>query len=105
MSDGALVATGGFVAFVRKQTFKPRRDLDMLFVVVDVQTGALMQSWLVPSIDFAALAGQPNSRGRLRFSASLKPGSLDKWSDFRLTPEQLAPRILGRLSEMSMDGS
>ncbi len=78
MSDGARVGTGGFIALVRQQTFRPRRDLDMLFVLVDVQTGALKQSWLVPSPDFAALAGEPNGRGRLRFSASLKAGSLDK---------------------------
>jgi hypothetical protein len=49
MSDGIRIASGRFTAFVRASTFNPRPDLDMLFTAVDVRTGALMISWLVPS--------------------------------------------------------
>ncbi len=101
MSDSVRVTSGGLVAFVRSQTFRPRRDLDMLFVAVDIARGALMQAWLVPSESFADLATGPNKQGRYRFGASLKPGSQDKWSAFRLAPEELAPRILSRLEELA----
>jgi hypothetical protein len=103
MSDGTRVASGRFIAFVRTSTFSPRGDLDMLFTVVDVRTGTLMLSWLVPSPDFANLAGKPNRRGRLRFNASMKPSSNDRWSPYRLSTEQLAPRVLDRLTELGAD--
>lgn len=49
MSDSKRVSSGGFVAFVRSQTFRPRTDLDLLFVAVDVKTGtythAPMPGW------------------------------------------------------------
>lgn len=100
MSDSKRVSSGGFVAFVRQQTFTARSDLDMLFVAVDVITGALMHAWLVPSHTFATLAGNATSQGRLRFAASPKPESKDKWSSYRLTPEQVAPKIMDRLAEL-----
>lgn len=102
MSDSKRVSAGGFVAFVRKQTFTPRADLDMLFVAVDVTTGALMHGWLVPSPEFAALAGKANARDRFRFAASPKPDSHDKWSPYRLATKDLAPTIMQRLA--SLDG-
>ncbi|WP_410646553.1 hypothetical protein [Amycolatopsis sp. cmx-4-54] len=100
MSDSKRVLAGAFVAFVRSQTFRPRPDLDLLFVAVDVTEARLMTAWLVLSEDFAAQAGAPNSRGRLRFNASLKPGSRDRWHRYRLKPAELAPRVLERLAEL-----
>ena len=91
MSTSKRVQSQGVVAFVRAQTFKPRDDLDLLFLAVDVARGAVLTAWLVPSTTFAEIVGPPNSRGRHRFSASMKPDSKDRWSPFRLTPEQLAP--------------
>jgi len=81
------VQSQGVVAFVRAQTFKPRDDLDMLFVAVEVARGAVLTAWLVPSTSttFAEIVGPPRSRGRHRFSASMKPDSKDRWSPFRLT--------------------
>ncbi|MCR6490536.1 hypothetical protein M8542_47815 [Amycolatopsis sp. OK19-0408] len=99
MSDSKRVRAGSFVAFVRSQTFRPRADLDLLFVAVDVTEARLTTAWLVPSEDYAAQAGPPNSRGRLRFYASLKPNARDRWRDYRLTPAELAPRVLERLAE------
>jgi hypothetical protein len=101
MSDSKRVSARGFVAFVRGQTLAPRADLDMLFVSVDVATGALMHGWLVPSARFVALAGKPTFIGRLRFAASPKSGSKDKWSPYRLAPEDLAPKIMRRLADLS----
>jgi hypothetical protein len=100
MSTSKRVQSQGVVAFVRAQTFKPRDDLDMLFLAVEVARGAVLTAWLVPSTTFAEIVGPPNSRGRHRFSASMKPDSKDRWSPFRLTPEQLAPHVLKRLATL-----
>ncbi len=70
MSDSKRVQSQGFVAFVRSQTFQPRRGLDMLFVAIDVARGAVMNAWLIPSLDYAETLAKPNSRGRYRFRAS-----------------------------------
>ena len=43
-----------------------------------------------------------NSKGRMRFVASPKLSSKDKWSKYRLTPGELAPKILKRLSELTV---
>lgn len=99
-SDSKRVQAGGFVAFVRSQTFKPRADLDMLFVAVDIERGAIMQAWLVPSEDFAEIVTTMSKRDRMRFGASMKPKSKDRWIKYRLNAEDLAPRILDRLAEL-----
>ena len=99
MSDSKRLLSGTFIAFVRDQTFAPRPDLDMLFVAVDVPTGAYTTAWLVPSEAFAAgttISGQ----GRRRFYASLNKASTAKWSAYRLTPAELPQRILSRLAEL-----
>jgi hypothetical protein len=104
MSDSKRVQAGTFVAFVRSQTFRPRPGLDMLFVAVDIERGAVMTAWLVPSEVYSANAGKPNSRGRYRFYASMKDNARDKWVEYRLTAKELAPQILERLSELDGAG-
>jgi len=99
-SSSKQVASGGFVAFVRSQTFAPRADLDMLFVAVDVDKAAVMHAWLVPSLEYAETLGEPNRKGRYRFSASTKPDSADQWRSYRLTAAELPRRILTRLGEL-----
>lgn len=99
-SSSKRVASGGFVAFVRSQTFQPRADLAMLFVAVDSDTAAIMHCWMVPSLEYAAVLGKPNSRGRYRFGASAKPDSADRWRPYRLTPAELPVRIMDRLAEL-----
>lgn len=105
MSDSKRVQSGGFVAFVRSQTFRPRPDLDMLFVAVDIERGAVMKAWLVPSEHFAQTLGAPNTAGRFRFVASMKDGSKDRWASRRLEAAELAPAVLARLAELEADGS
>ncbi len=99
-SNSRRVASGGFVAFVRTQTFIPRADLDMLFVAVDVENAAIMHAWLVPSLEYAATLGRANSKGRYRFSASAKPNAADRWRSHRLTAAELPQRILARLDAL-----
>lgn len=45
MSDSKRVEAGGFVAFVRQQTFRARSDLYMLFVPTDVAEGIFDFAW------------------------------------------------------------
>ncbi|MEV4271685.1 MULTISPECIES: hypothetical protein [Micromonospora] len=101
MSDSKRVRSEGFVAFVRAQTFIPRPTLDLLFVAVDVARGAVMKAWLVPSEIYAATLTEPNSRGRFRFAASMKPDSNDRWRQYRLEAEELPGAILKRLERLS----
>lgn len=105
MSDSKRVQSGGFVAFVRSQTFRPRPDLDMLFVAVDIERGAVMKAWLVPSELFAKTLGGPNAAGRFRFVASMKDGSRDRWAARRLEAAELAPAVLARLTALEADGA
>ncbi|MFI1950961.1 hypothetical protein ACH437_03740 [Streptomyces xinghaiensis] len=104
MSTGVQVQQGRLMAFVRSQTFQPRDDLDMLFVAVDVERGAVMQAWLIPSGVFGEMVGEPNSRGRYRFSASMKLDSKDRWSPYRLSAGELPRRVLARLEELEKTG-
>jgi hypothetical protein len=56
-----------------------------------------MKAWLVPSQDYAATLNMPNSRGRFRFSASMKAAAKDRWRDYRLEAEELPLAVLKRL--------
>jgi hypothetical protein len=100
MSTTSVVQKGQCLANVRSQTFQPRSDLDMLFIAVDVERGAIMTAWLVPSSVFAEMVKEPNSKGQYRFSASMKEGSRDRWAPYRLTAAELPQRVLARLSEL-----
>lgn len=101
MSDSKRVKSEGFVAFVRAQTFVPRNNLDMLFVAVDVKRGVVMKAWLVPSLEYAETLDQPNSRGRYKFSASMKDASKDRWRPSRLEAAELPVAILQRLDALA----
>jgi hypothetical protein len=105
MSDSKDVQNESIAANVRSQTFRKRADLDILFVTVDVARGAVLKAWLIPSPEFAEVAGKPDARGRLRFAASMKEGSQDRWANRRLNADQLAPAILARLEELERAGS
>jgi hypothetical protein len=75
MTDGVLPRRGRFQAQVPSQIFRPREDLDMLFVLVDNLNGAIKTAWLVASVDFDKLHGRATTRGNFRFSASTKEGT------------------------------
>ena len=98
-TDAATIQRGRFLADVRSETFRPRDDLYILYVVVDRVDAVLALLWLVPSRVLAERKA-PNSQGRLRFSASMNPESRDQWSQFRVERQELAPRILALLDEI-----
>ena len=88
------------MAAVRSQTFTPRRDLFMLFVVVDRPTATLGTVWFVPSGEFDRLAST-TQQGTRRMSASLKPESRDKWSGYRMEFPELPASITAVLKELA----
>ncbi|WP_245567321.1 hypothetical protein [Nocardia vinacea] len=100
MSDGSVAARGRLQAQIRQATFRPRNDLDLLFILVDIEHGTLSAAWLVPSRDFDRLKGTPTSQGTLRFSASASVDSHDKWSSYRLTAAELPQRIVERVQSL-----
>jgi hypothetical protein len=99
---------GTFVADTRRATFRARSDLFFLFVVVDGQQAQFGPVWSVPSTVLEERGFDVTVRGKkhLRFAASAKPSSKDKWSDYRISRDQLTPLILSTLSELrSQQGS
>jgi hypothetical protein len=104
MSDAKDVQDDKMVAFVRSQTFRKRADLDILFVAVDIARGAVLKAWLIRSTEFGAVV-EPDHRGRLRFVASMKQGTQDRWASHRLDADQLAPAILARLKVLEASGT
>jgi hypothetical protein len=59
-------------------------------------------SFLIRSDVFHTMARRPSSRGLMRFSmmASLAPSSHDRWSPFRVAPNDLGKRLLEIVDEM-----
>jgi hypothetical protein len=97
------VASGGFQATVRSQTFKSRPDLYMLFVIADVTTGTYDQAWLVPSADFE-LRAPLDSKSRMKFVASAKVNTKDKWAPYKVTRVDLPSRVLDVLAQLDKEG-
>jgi hypothetical protein len=96
--DGSkkLREDGTFVSDVRDETFRPRDDLFMLFVAVDGPTARIDTAWLVPSsvLNEAAFRVTVTGNRLVRFQASIKPESQDKWREFRLEPQALPEMLL-----------
>jgi hypothetical protein len=45
----------------RSQTFRKRADLDILFAAIDIEQGAVLKAWLIPSAEFAEVVGKPDA--------------------------------------------
>lgn len=93
---------GAFVADTRRATFRPRPDLYFLFVVVDGLKAQFGPVWFVPSqvLDEGGFDVTVRGKKSVRFAASVKANSEDKWRDYRLSKDQLTPLILSTLSEL-----
>lgn len=72
---------GILIADVRKETFNPRDDLTMLYVVVNGEEADVKTAWVVPSVELAEKGFTVSTGGKqmVRFQASIKPESKDKW--------------------------
>lgn len=100
MSDSAPLSREIFQSFVRCETMRPRADLYVLFVAVDVDLGTFDTCWLVPSLELDRRQ-KPNSRGRLRFVASSKRTSRGQWAQFRCDRRELPTRVLSLLDTLA----
>lgn len=94
-----IARKGIFRATVRTSTFAARADFFLLFVLVDKSSGTLPCFWLIPSRTFRR--GVKPVDGARRFAASVKPESRDRWRKFRFAEEELAPRILSVLDDLT----
>lgn len=97
---------GTFVADARRATFRPRPDLYFLFVVVDGRKATFGPVWLVPSLALQEGGFDATVKGKknLRFQASAKEKSKDKWSEYRLKRSELTPALLRTLRELEKPG-
>jgi hypothetical protein len=98
-TDAAVVQKGKFLANVRAASFQPRKDLYMLFVVVDRATATLGPVWFVPSFDFDRLANLA-SKGMRRIVASSGPNASGRWLQYRMNFTDLPKQILSVLEEL-----
>src|SRR5262249_32400171 len=89
-----------FLADVRQVTFRPRADLWMLFLVIDMSVALVRDVWFVPSIQFDKLANHAKGGEIRRINASLKPGTADKWMPYRMNFKDLPARILKQLDAL-----
>jgi hypothetical protein len=102
--DGSkkLREEGTFVSDVREETFRPRADLYVLFVAVDGSRAKIQTAWLIPSLVFneAAFRVTVNGKQLVRFQASVKEASQDKWSELRLDPQDLPAALLQCVADL-----
>jgi hypothetical protein len=93
---------GKFIADVRRETFRPRDDLYMLYVVVHGTRAELQRAWLVPSSDLESKGFQvaPNGKALQRFQASNKPDAQDMWRPYRLDAAEIVPALLAIVRQL-----
>ena len=98
----ALREKGTFSSDVREITFQPRDDLAMLYVAVNGPAAEILWAWLVPSVVLHEEAIRIQVRGetRLRFAASAKPDTNDKWRQYRLTRAELPSGLLAAVAAL-----
>ena len=103
----AQLRRGRFTANVREETFRPREDLYMLYVVVNGPRAEIDLAWLVPSEELARHGQRVmmSAKPQLRFGASAKPGTRDKWRKYRLTREELPGALLTAVQRIETQGS
>ncbi len=94
-----------FVSDVREETFRPRADLDLLYVSVDAPSAEIAWAWLVPSValDEHGFRVTVNGKRLVRFQASAKAASSDKWSGYRIARRDLPAAVLKRVLHLDAD--
>lgn len=91
-----------FVADVRRETFRPREDLYMMYLAVDGPKAEIWAAWLVPSLTLEAegFAVKPKGKELVRFQASAAVDTDDKWRPLRYSREQLPHRLMEVLVQL-----
>ena len=87
----------GAKALLNPGTFRPRRDLYLLFLVVNQYEARIHTAWFVPSVEF----GKSKTGKNRRFQASPDPDSGSPWVDYLMDlpgAGELADRIMSALA-------
>lgn len=92
----ALREKQSFTSLVREETFWPRDDFYLFYVAVDGRRGAVQTVWLVPSrvLSSDGMRTKINGDRKIKFAASSKGPSNDKWRQYRLTAHEWPARLL-----------
>jgi hypothetical protein len=98
----AIRKLGCFMADVYEVSFRPREDLYMLYLVINGPRADIDTSWLVPSEALAASGMRVTIHGRphVRFQASVKPDSHDKWAAYRYSRKALPQKLLAVVTSL-----
>ncbi len=96
---------GSFIADIRLETFRPRDDLAALYVVIDGGRAEVQLAWLVPSTELvdAGFIVRTGGKQFLRFQASARDASNDKWRHRRLTRDELVPVLVRAVRELDAE--
>lgn len=108
LDESKILRDKGIVlADTREVTFRPRKDLYMLFAVVNGSRAEFGPVWLVPStaLDEDGFRVRINAKTNVRFQASAKSGSKDKWRAYRMSREELAGALIAVLRQLEPEGN
>lgn len=91
-----------FVADVRRETFRAREDLYMMYLAVHGSGGRDLGCVLVPSLALEAegFAVKPKGKELVRFQASAAVDTDDKWRPLRYSREELPHRLMEVLVQL-----
>lgn len=100
----ALREESRFVADIREATFRPRDDLFIIFAAVNAAEVEMGPVWLVPSVVLhkKGLRINPKKTGKqVRFDASTKASSKDKWVPYRMGKADLPQALLATVEKLT----
>ena len=77
----------------------------LLYVAVDGRRTEIETAWLVPStvLDAEAFRVAVKGKQHVRFQASVKEASEDKWRRFRMPRDEVPPRLLEIITSVEPD--
>lgn len=71
-----------------------RQHPAFLYAVLLLESVSLEAAWIVPSPDFNRIAYRTSSRGRQILEFRADPSKADRFSQFRVPPLEIGPRLL-----------
>jgi len=90
----SLTGKGAYRAQVRRASFRPKKDLYLLFVYFDKEKGELGDTmWLIPTVDFKEKTKNQNIEKKYVVFQT-RFNSKDMWESYRLEKTMLPGRII-----------
>ena len=94
---------GQFLQDIGTNTFRVDKRFYIVFFYYNIQKYEIENIWLIPSKDFKEKSVEINPKDykqKLRFTASPKEGSNDKWSEYKVKKSELAKRIESLIKDL-----